>query len=97
MSSKFYLIKSPLKTKKFRIIINDKHVDFGALGYSDYTLHKDEDRKNRYINRHRKNENWNDYYSAGYWSRWLLWEEPTLKKAIKNIENMLNVRIIYKK
>ncbi len=30
---------------------------FGASGYSDFTIHKDEQRKQRYIKRH-NNENW---------------------------------------
>jgi hypothetical protein len=36
------LIKSPNKRKKYRVIFENKSkVDFGAAGYSDYTLHKD--------------------------------------------------------
>ena len=27
---------------------------FGAMGMSDYTIHKDSERRNRYINRHKK-------------------------------------------
>ena len=33
-------------------------VHFGAQGYSDYTKHKDPERKRRYITRHQKSENW---------------------------------------
>ena len=36
--------------KKYYIITKDnKRVYFGAAGMSDFTKHKDEDRKNRYI------------------------------------------------
>ena len=35
-----------------------KHIYFGAAGMSDFTKHKDEDRKNRYIDRHKNNEDW---------------------------------------
>ena len=31
-----------------------KNVSFGAAGMSDYTLHKDPERKERYISRHKK-------------------------------------------
>ena len=50
-----------------------KKVRFGAQGYSDYLQHKDEDRRQRYIDRHRTNENWRDPTTAGFWSRWILW------------------------
>ena len=60
-----------------------KTTHFGAAGMSDYTKHKDPERKKRYINRHRKNENWDDYTSAGSLSRYILWGEPTLKESIK--------------
>jgi hypothetical protein len=49
--------KNPLK--KFDAIINDsKTISFGAKNYSDYTIHKDNLRKERYIIRHRKTEDW---------------------------------------
>jgi hypothetical protein len=56
---------------------NDKKkVYFGTAGYSDFTIHKDEETKLRYIKRH-NNENWtkSGINSAGFWSRWLLWQE----------------------
>ncbi len=42
-----------------------KTVHFGSYAISDYTKHKDNDRKQRYILRHEKKENFNDYMSAG--------------------------------
>ena len=79
-----YLYKSPLATKKFRVIFQDgTHVDFGAKGYSDYTIHKDPERKSKYILRHKKTENWTNIKTAGFWSRWLLWEKPSLTAAKK--------------
>ena len=47
------IIKSPKSTKKFRAIFEDKtYVDFGANGYSDYTLHKNPMRMRLYVKRH---------------------------------------------
>jgi hypothetical protein len=60
-----------------------KTTHFGAAGMSDYTKHKDPERKQRYINRHKVRENWNDYMSAGSLSRYILWGEPTLRKSIE--------------
>ena len=47
--------RSKHPSKKFDAIINGvKTVSFGAHGMSDYTIHKDDVRKERYITRHRK-------------------------------------------
>jgi hypothetical protein len=70
--------------KKYTAVIDDKKsIHFGQSGASDYTKHKDDERKQRYINRHKKNENWSDPNTAGFYSRWILWEKPTLNEAIK--------------
>jgi hypothetical protein len=61
-----------------------KSVKFGAVGYSDMTQHRDPVRMNRYLDRHRANENWNDALSAGALSRWILWSSPTLSGGIRN-------------
>ena len=68
------------KHKYFIMTKSGKHIYFGAVGYSDFTIHKDPDRKQRYINRHEKNENWtkSGIDSAGFWSRWLLWNKPSI-------------------
>lgn len=84
---KVKLFVSPIKTKKYRAIFYDKNdnilnqTDFGAKGYEDYTIHKDDDRKQNYISRHKKRENWNNPFSAGALSRWVLWHKPTLKES----------------
>ena len=49
----YKLIKSPKRDKKFRVISPDNRtVDFGAKGYSDYTLHKNPLRMRLYVGRH---------------------------------------------
>ena len=60
----------------------EKTVHFGAEGMSDFTKHKDPERKERYINRHKKNENWKDPTTAGALSRWILWNKPSLSASI---------------
>lgn len=77
---------SHLKEKKFNAVVNGtKTIPFGAKGMSDFTIHKDEERKQRYINRHRKNEDWGNAYSAGFYSRWILWNKPTLKESVDDL------------
>ena len=70
-------------------IINITH--FGAKGYSDYTQHKDNNRKERYIKRHIKNENWDDFFSAGSLSRYILWNKPTLEESITDFKRRFNL------
>ena len=67
-----------------------KTVHFGAIGYEDFTTHKDEERKARYIKRHQK-ENWNDYMSAGSLARWILWNKPTVKEAISSYKTRFSM------
>ena len=76
---------SHIKNKKFDAVINNnKTIPFGQAGASDFTKHKNEERKNRYIDRHKKNENWNNPYTAGFYSRWITWNKPTLTESIKD-------------
>ena len=90
---KYFPYKSDKPDKKYYIITNDnKKVYFGAAGMSDFTIHKDEARKQRYINRHKKNENWNKsgVDTAGWWSLKYLWSYPTKEEAYNNIKKDLN-------
>ena len=78
--------------------VGNKTIHFGSKipFYEDYTIHKDPDRKQRYIDRHKTNEDWSiqGIQTAGFWSRWLLWNEPTIKESIKSIENKFDVKIV---
>ena len=102
MPLKAILTKSKNKDKKFTVVIyeNDKKlktVHFGANGMSDFTKHKDPQRKRLYILRHMPNQNWkkSGLKTAGFWSRWLLWNKKTISDSIKDIENRFNINIIY--
>jgi hypothetical protein len=90
-----YLGKSTRSDKKYMVEVDGKTIHFGAVGYSDYPTHKDPDRKQRYITRHKARENWtkSGIKTAGFWSRWLLWGEPSISGSIKSIENKFNVKI----
>ena len=97
MVVKVTLIRSPLSSKKWRVVFGDSshHVDFGAKGYDDYTMHKDFDRMTLYVARHRSRENWSNMYTAGFWARWLLWNKPSLKDSIENIRQRFNIKVQY--
>jgi hypothetical protein len=114
------LMKSPIKTKKFRVMFEDgRTVDFGGKGYSDFTLHREPRRMRFYVRRHGgkipkdlmnetnsekiyKNmkkvtvsdkEDWSDPFTAGFWSRWLLWSEPSMAGAKKFIEKTFSIKV----
>ena len=84
---KYYPYPSDKAEKKYYIITNkNKKIYFGAAGYEDFTTHKDEERKQCYIVRHKKNEDWTDINTPGFWSYHYLWEFPTKKAAYENIK-----------
>lgn len=65
---------------------------FGQKGYSDYTKHGDNARKERYIARHRRmGEDWNDPTRAGTLSRYILWNKKTLKSSIQDFKKRFHL------
>jgi hypothetical protein len=95
----YYLEKSNRKDKKYMVsFINKKTgrintIHFGQAGASDLLQHKDEERKKRYINRHKANEDWSDLSKSGTWSRFILWGEKSLSESIKKMEDKFNINI----
>ena len=67
------------------------NIKFGAYGMDDFTITKNEEQKMRYIERHRKRENWNDPSTAGFWSYWILWNKPTLQASLKETLKKYNL------
>ena len=95
---KVIIRKSTNSKKKYMAIFKDdtgkkvKTTHFGAAGMSDYTKHKDKQRKKRYLTRHKRRENWNKYMSAGSLSRYILWGEPTLRQSIYKYKRKFNLK-----
>ena len=80
--------KSHLPHKKLEAVIDGKKtVPFGASGMSDYTIHKDSERKARYINRHEKREDWtkSGINTAGFYSKHVLWNKDTIQKSVNDL------------
>lgn len=92
--------RSTRKGKKLQAIFYNsdgkklKTIHFGAAGMSDYTKHKDDDRKNRYLKRHRSNEKWNKPMTAGSLSRWILWGEKTLNASKSSYARRFKLRLL---
>jgi hypothetical protein len=86
--------KSTRKDKKYMISYNGKTIHFGQKGASDYTIHKDPKRKEAYLNRHRKRENWtkSGANTAGFWARWILWNEPvSIEENMRMVHTKFNI------
>ena len=74
------------------VIDNKKTLHFGDSRYSDYTKHKDPERKKTYLSRH-KNDNFINLLYPSFYATNLLWNKPTLKESIKNTNEKFNVNI----
>jgi hypothetical protein len=73
-----------------------KMVYFGQYGAKDYVIYNEmvkkgeitqeqaDERKRLYIIRHKKNEDHNNWLTAGFWSLHLLWNEKTLEESLKD-------------
>jgi len=103
------LSRSEKPDKKFKVVVGLKKlrlrrsqatplktIHFGAKGMSDYTINKDPNRKRLYLKRHQARENWSKsgIGTAGFWSRWLLWNKLTLDESIRDIEKKFRVKIM---
>lgn len=91
-----YVLRPSKKGDKKWVVVDTStgaEVHFGHPDYEDYTTHRDDTRKQLYLKRHAKRENWSDLRSAGAWARHLLWAEPTLDEAIKQMQRRFNIKI----
>jgi hypothetical protein len=80
-------VPSDKKDKKLKALFqwpDGRHrtIHFGARGMSDYTLHHDARRKERYIQRHVSHEHWTRPDTAGTLARYVLWNKPTRSASI---------------
>ena len=105
MLIKILLIINMLKVKNFKKLKSSKKKyeitfekngktyirKFGAAGMSDFTIHKDLERRERYISRHKKDLRTNDPMKPGYLSMYILWNKPTLKASLTDYKRRLNV------
>jgi hypothetical protein len=90
---KYTLTESNRKNKKYMVTSPDgKVIHFGGAGYDDYTTHKDEKRKARYLSR-TASQPQDDIRSAAFWASWVLWNKETIKDSIKDIEDRYNIKI----
>ena len=91
------LRKSNRKDKKFMVKVDNKTIHFGQKGYTDYTINKDDNKKKNYLARHKKREDWNKsgIKTAGFWSRWILWNKQTINESIKDLQKKYKINLVY--
>lgn len=85
--------------KKLTAVFSDgSKVDFGAAGYMDYTMYvarngaqEAERKRAAYIARHRVGEQWLNPLSPGTLSRIVLWQFPTIERAIAEYDKTLKM------
>jgi len=96
---KLVVSKGTAKNKKWKAEFFDdkgkriKVSQFGDSRYSDYTIHKDKERRERYRSRHKvylKNQN---YMSPAFLSYYILWgDSQSLKTNISNYKKKFNLK-----
>ena len=69
-----------------------KTIHFGSAGMADYTKTKDKAQRSRYLERHRRRENWAKPDTAGALSRWVLWNKETRSASIADYKRRFNFK-----
>ena len=93
---KLFITKSKRKNKKYDLLDENKKyiLSFGDARFEDYTMHKDPDRRERYLLRHGKEDHTkNNIKSAAFMSAHLLWGKPTLEASIRDVNKRFNINI----
>lgn len=86
------VVPSTRFSKKLMAEFSDgKIIHFGQFGSSTFLDHQDERKRKAYTSRHSVRENWEDPYTPGTLSRYILWEKRTLEEAIKNYKRIFKV------
>ena len=91
-----YITKSKRNSKKYDLLDTDKKylLSFGDSRYQDYTMHKNDDRKNNYLSRHGKEDHSaKNIKSAAFMSAHLLWGKPTLQASISDVNKRFNINV----
>ena len=90
--------RSDKPDKKFEARIDGrKSIHFGQAGASDFTQHKNLLRKERYLQRHSKNEDWNNPLTAAFYATNILWNKETLAESVRDTNRRFpNLHIVLK-
>jgi hypothetical protein len=79
----------------FEVNGRERHTPFGAAKnakgepYTDFTIHKDYDHRDLYIQRHKKDLNTRDFTRAGSLSMYILWNYPSFSQSVKDFKRRI--------
>ena len=91
--------RSEIPDKKYQVTLETNEnrtrtIHFGDSNSKDYTLYSPlerEDRKRAYIARHKVTEDWSDPLTAGFWSKHILWNLPTVTASLQATKRKFNL------
>jgi hypothetical protein len=69
--------------------ILNKHFYFFLINFIYFTKHRVQERKQRYIIRHKKRENWKDPTTASFWS---LWNKTTITESLADTKKRFKLK-----
>lgn len=91
----YKLYPSQAKNKKYSVTDPNGHtIHFGDNRYEDFTTHKNVNRRTNYLSRH-QNEDWTDLTKPGTWSRYILWNKPTISESLDDLAHKFNIQIAH--
>ena len=77
--------RSDRKDKRFKAEFGGRTVHFGSKSGSTFVDHGDEKKKAAWEARHRVNEDWQDYDTAGALAKHLLWNKRSMKASARDL------------
>jgi hypothetical protein len=89
----YFTLQDGTSNKRFKAVFYDrkkekvKTTQFGSSNHENYTIHKDDKRKELYRKRHHKDKI-DEPMTAGSLSWYLLWNKKTLEASIKDYEQI---------
>jgi hypothetical protein len=91
----YFLKTSDRKGKRFVMEMPSlKHSHhFGSDVGKTFIEHGDLKKKSAWIARHKNDKGYNNKHSGIFYSKNLLWNKPTLKQSIKDVEKRFNIKI----
>ena len=79
---------------KFKAVFDNegrsRTTKFGAIGYTDYTMSGDKEKRSHYRERHQKDLK-GDPTRAGYLSYYILWNLPTITASVADYKRRFNL------
>lgn len=90
-------VKGKKLTAVFDINGKEKSVSFGQRGAKDFTIYSKEDKelaeqkKKSYIARHKVNEDFSDFMSAGSLAKNILWNKSTVQASVADFKKKFNL------